>query len=249
MNNETNESPEWGQYWIRFIQERAAEAGAIVYTTDMFDDGYKAEESRAYPVILNNPDIYTFVDISQVNSRNFHEVHWSKMRWLVSQVNKHPRPANNVKIYGSGHTMWGSGRPEDGVERFFRDLIGGCASARFHRPGAGNGLNALAQGAIKAARKLESVIKMWDVEPQMELLVDRRDEVYVAAGDGGQCVLYFADGGCVGLDLAHVPGQFSLRWISVRSGEWGAEATIEGGSTVTVSAPDRGGWVAALVGA
>jgi hypothetical protein len=169
------------------------------------------------------------------------------MRWLVKQVKKHPRPANNVKIYGSGHTMWGSGRPQDGIERFFRDLIGGCASARFHRPGAGNGLNALAQAGIKAARKLESVIKMWDVDPQMGLLVDRRDEVYVAAGAGGQYALYFADSGSVGLDLSADRGRFKLRWISVESGEWGEETLVDGGSVVTLFTPGQGGWAAALV--
>jgi hypothetical protein len=151
MNNETNEPPQWGQYWIQFIKDRAAEQGVLVYTTDMFDDWHKADEndeSQSYSIVFDNPDIYTFVDISQVNSRNFHEIHWGKMQWLMNQVKKHPRPVNTVKTYGGAHTFWGSGRLEDGIERFWRNIIGGCASARFHRPRAGSGLNIIAQASI-----------------------------------------------------------------------------------------------------
>jgi hypothetical protein len=246
INNETNESPEWGRYWIEMIQERAAREGAPVYTTDMFDDGYKGDESEQYPVVFDQPDIYTFVDVSQVNSRNFHEIHWLKMRWMVEQAKRHPRPANNVKVYGGGHAFFGTGGLSDGVERFWRDLIGGCASARFHRPPSGNGLNGKAQASIRAARKLEDLIKLWDVEPHIELLVQRPDEVYVAARPGEAYVLYFADGGAVGLDLAGVQGRLRLRWISVASGEWGGKVGIEGGEVVSISAPGTGGWIAAI---
>ena len=47
--------------------------------------------------------------------------------WIVEQAEKHPRPLNHVKIYGDGNTSWGSGLPPDGVERFWRDILGGSA--------------------------------------------------------------------------------------------------------------------------
>ncbi|MFP3896668.1 MAG: hypothetical protein ACLFV5_07525, partial [Anaerolineales bacterium] len=247
MDNETSTDPAWGQHWIRFIQKWAKEVGTSVYTTDMFDDIWKAEDSVHCPVLFEQPDLYTFVDISQVNSRNFHEIHWVRGQWLLEQVREHPRPTNNTKIYGSGHTLWGSGGPEDGVERFWRDIIGGCASARFHRPGAGNGLNARARASIRAARRLQTLIEMWEVEPRVDLLANRRDEVYVAADPGRAYVLYYADGGTVGLDLTEHRGRFSVRWIDVGRGAWDAEDVLHGGDVVTLPAPGAGGWLAAVV--
>ncbi len=248
MNNETSTSPKWGQYWIQFIKDKASEAGIQVQTTDMFDDGFHAEESKNYPMALASPQIYTFVDISQINSRSFGEAHWEKLQWFVTQIKEHLRPLNNTKIYGSGYTSWGSGGPKDGVERFWRDIFGGCASARFHRDGAGNGLQPIAKAAIKAARKLESLIKLWDVTPQMSLLSDRdTNEAYLAADPGKQYALYFPDGGSVQLDLSAHPVSFQMKWICVSTGEWGDETEIAGGDIVTISTPDKEGWAVAIV--
>ncbi|MGC9468603.1 MAG: hypothetical protein ACP5HS_08425 [Anaerolineae bacterium] len=247
MDNETSSDPAWGQYWIRFVHRQAVDAGVTVYTTDMFDDAWRGPDSVHFPVALHAPELYTFLDISQVNSRNFHKIHWSRMRWLLEQIELHPRPANNTKVYGGGHTMWGSGGLEDGVQRFWRNLIGGCASARFHRPPSGNGLNNRAKASLAAVRKLETVIRLWDVAPQMDLLSERADEVYAAARPGTQYALYFADGGTVGLDLRGHAGAFTLRWISVTTGNWGPLWTLEGDTLVELAAPGPGGWIAAVV--
>jgi len=180
------------------------------------------------------------------------------LQWLLRQVNTHPRPSNHTKIYGSGYYSFGTGGPEDGVERFWRNILGGSASARFHRPDWGNGLNDFAQGSIKAARILESQIKFWDITPQMGLLSDREsNEAYVAAKLGQYYALYFTNGGSVGLDLSDATGSFDVTWISVSMGEPTQtsaaggyslmEKTIEGGGVVTISAPYKGGWVAAIV--
>jgi hypothetical protein len=246
MNNETGEPHEWGQYWIRLIRQRAAERGATVFTTDMFDDGWKAQDSRAYPAVFRDGEHYTFIDISQVNSRNFHEVHWARLRWLVEQSQRHRRPVNHVKIYGSGHTFFGSGGPKDGVERFWRNLIGGSAAVRFHRPPSGNGLNERAQASIRAAREFESAAPPWRLEPMMELLMGRSCEVYLTGQAGKTYVAYFADGGSVGVDLGGAGGPFRLRWLSIAAGEWQQEAAVDAGSTVALNAPGGGDWLAVL---
>ncbi len=190
------------------------------------------------------------------NSRNFDQAHWDALQWLLSQVKT--RPSNHTKIYGSGYYGFGTGGPEDGIERFWRNILGGSASARFHRPDAGNGLNDCARASIRAARLLEDQIAFWDVTPHMELLSERLpNEAYLAARPGHVYALYFTDGGSVGLDLSHVPGPFELIWISVSMGlttrtyATGRHRlmpkTIQGGRVVTLSAPYKGGWVAALV--
>jgi len=258
MDNETSTPAEWGQYWIGFIKSKAAEKGVTVCTTDMFDDAFRAEEAEHTPIIFNDAEHYMFADISQVNSRNYDETHWESLQWLLRQVNTHPRPSNHTKIYGSGYKSFGTGGPEDGVERFWRNILGGSASARFHRPDSGNGLNDFAKGSIKAARILESLIKFWDITPQMSLLSNREsNEAYLAAKPGELYSLYFTNGGSVGLDLSGAAGSFDVTWISVSMGvptQTSAaggyrlmKKTIEGGGVVTISAPYKGGWVAAIV--
>jgi len=258
MNNETSSEVGWGQYWIRFIQAKAAEKGALVHTTDMFDDAFRAEKAENTRIILGDPDHYTFTDISQVNSRNFDETHWDRLQWLIREVNKtYPRPSNHTKIYGSGYKSFGTGGPEDGIERFWRNILGGSASSRFHRPDSGNGLNDHAKASIKAARILEGLIKFWDITPQMGLLSDREsNEAYLAAKPDESYMLYFTNGGSVGLDLSGAPGSFDVTWISVSMGvrtQTSAaggyrlmKKTIKGGGVVTISAPYKGGWVVAI---
>jgi len=258
MNNETSAQPQWGQHWIGFIKAKAAEKGRTVYATDMFDDAFEGQRAAHTARIFNDVEHYMFADISQVNSRNFDQTHWDRLQWLLGQVNAHARPSNHTKIYGSGYYGFGTGGPEDGVERFWRNILAGSASARFHRPDGGNGLNDFAKASIKAARMLEGLIKFWDVTPRMDLLLEREsNEAYLAAKPGQCYALYFTNGGSVGLDLSGTAGSFDVTWISVsmgvstRTSAAGrhrlTKKTIQGGRTVTLSAPYKGGWVAALV--
>ncbi|MDI6451658.1 hypothetical protein [Anaerobaca lacustris] len=258
MNNETSSEAGWGRFWINFIKTRAAEKGVSVWTTDMFDDAFQGDQAQHAPIVFDDPEHYMFADISQVNSRNFDQEHWDTLQWLLQQVRRHPRPSNHTKIYGSGYHTFGTGGPEDGVERFWRNILGGSASARFHRPDSGNGLNDLAKASIQAARLLESRMKFWLITPQMELLSDRSpNEAYLAAKPGECYALYFTNGGSVSLDLTGAAGTFDITWISIamgrivessqRGGYRLMDKTIEGGQIVTLQAPYKGGWVAAIV--
>jgi hypothetical protein len=248
MNNETSTPPAWGRYWMEFIRAKAAAAGVTVWATDMFDDGWKPEQSEKLRQAFAQPATYPFVDISQVNSRNFGQDHWDRVMWLHAQVAGQPRPLNNVKIYGDGDSSWGSGLPKDGVERFWRHLIAGSASVRFHRDGAGTGLQPISQASIRAARMVESAVKLWDVEPMMELLSDRKEnEAYVAAKAGEKYLVYFTDGGSATLNLDGASSDLQLRWVEIASGEWQGEPTrVTGGQHATLAAPGPGGWVAVI---
>lgn len=124
MNNETSTDPRWGQHWMQFIRDQARAAGANVFVTDMFDDGWKPEQSANVQMAIGRPDLYDFINISQVNSRNFGEDHWRRLRWVMERVNTHPRPVNHTKIYSAGQTSFGSGTPQDSIERFWRNLLG-----------------------------------------------------------------------------------------------------------------------------
>ncbi|UCC98899.1 MAG: hypothetical protein JSW66_03215 [Phycisphaerales bacterium] len=247
MNNETSTPAEWGRYWMRFIKARAAAEGAEVYVTDMFDDAWKPKVSAKLKQAFDDPQAYGFLDVSQVNSRTFNQDHWENMIWISQQARDHPRPLNHTKIYSDGQTGFGSGTPTDGVERFWRNLIAGSASCRFHRPTSGIGLNETAKACIKAARKIESLIEFWDIEPHIELLSERQpDEAYLAAKAGEQYVLFLTDGGSIGVDLKACPGTFTLQWVNIQTGDWGPKADIEGSKIVTIVAPGEGPWAAAI---
>ncbi len=83
------------------------------------------------------------------------------------------------------------------------------------------------------------------------------NEAYLAAKPAQCYALYFTNGGSVGLDLSDATGAFDVTWISVSlgvstrtfatGGHRLMKKTIQGGAVVALTAPYKGGWVAALV--
>ena len=244
MDNETSGEEAWGAYWADYIHRRATEAGCRVCVTEMWDAwDLRADEHRR---TLDHPERYEFADVSQ-NNQKMGQQHWDNFQWVRRHLAQHPRPLNTVKTYGADGGRFGN--TQDGLERWWRHVIGGAASARFHRPDSGLGLSEPAAQAIRAARKLESLVKLWDVEPANELLSDRSEnEAYLAARPGQAYILYFTNGGQVGLNLKQAPGEFELRWLDVGRGEWGKAEKLQGKQVVAVGAPARGNWVAVIVG-
>lgn len=243
MDNETSGEEAWGAYWAEYIRRRAAEAGKQVCVTEMWDAWDLKDE--AHRRTLDHPERYDFADVSQNNQKHGQE-HWDNFQWVRARIAERPCPLNTVKTYGADTGRYGNNR--DGLERWWRHVIGGAAAARFHRPDSGMGLSKPAVAAIQAARKLESLVKLWDVEPANALLGERStNEAYLAARPGRAYALYFTDGGSVSLDLKAAPGRFEVHWIDISTGEWGKRETISGGGLTTVSAPAKGHWVAAIV--
>ncbi len=178
--------------------------------------------------------------------------------FVRDRIKNNPRPINNTKNYGSSEwppnsnyykRVWRRWTTESAVQRYVLNVIGGCASTRFHRnPIGGIGLTKPAQNCIKALRKLESLVRMWELTPRNDLLADYEDsKVFLSADPGRIYVLFFLEGGSAGLNLADCEGDFSLKWINVLTGQWGEENKIVGGKRVTVSAPDSGSWIAAII--
>jgi len=261
MNNETHEDPAWGQYWMSFIKGKASAQSKSVFTTDMFDDVFKAESSRVLTYQLSSRDKYDYVDASQANSRHADEAHWEKVKWIADAAKSSDPPCllHMTKIYGNDIALdgkpWSRFKPGDsdnGIEEWWRNLIAGVAGVRFHRPTSGIGLSPEAKNCMSATRKVETRVKFWDVEPSLDLLTNRQsDEAYLAADPGNAYILYFTKngGGSVGLKLDSYPDtRFELRWVNVGTGNWGATTTISGGRTVTIDRPNGSShWVATIV--
>lgn len=247
MNNETSTPPEWGKYWMKYIEDKAG--GKSVFTTDMFGHFFIPQQCATCMDVIEHPETYEFLDVSQNNSRNFNRQHWDTLSWILQQRDLYSlRPVNCVKVYGGMNSTWGSGSNEDGIERFVRNVIGGCAAVRHHRPPHGNGLSAASQACIQSVRKIETLVKMWEMTPQMELLSDiEDDEAYLTAKKGENYVILFPDRGTVKLDLNDFPGEFSGRWISIGSGLWGEKFSLKGGSQTEIASPSPGGWFAVII--
>ncbi len=247
MDNETSTPPEWGKYWMNFIHEKAGDKK--VYTTDMFDKFFRPHSCPNCLNAIEDPDEYEFLDVSQINSRNFNQMHWDTLSWILQERELYSlRPVNCVKVYGGMNSTWGSGSNEDGMERFVRNVIGGCAAVRHHRPPHGNGLGAKSQACIQSVRKMETMVNMWEMTPHMQLLSDTEgSEAYLTAKKGEKYVILFPDGGRATLDMSNDEGQFSGQWISIGSGEWGERFSCSGGSLEEVISPGSGGWIAVII--
>jgi hypothetical protein len=242
MDNESSGDEAWAAYWAEFIQTRARAAGVDVFLTEMWDDWNL--QSPTHRRTFDHPERFAFADVSQ-NNHQKGQIHWDNFQWARSYLAKLPRPINTVKTYGADTGRYGTSR--DGVERWWRHLIGGAAAVRFHRPDSGLGFSAPAAASIRAARKLASLVNFWALSPALQLLRNREaNEAYLAAKPGVAYALYFPNGGEVELDLRGHGGQYEVRWVDIATGEWGSRQAVAGGDWVLLAAPGAGPWAAAL---
>jgi hypothetical protein len=242
MDNETSAEEEWGIFWAELILAKAKEAGKEICITEMWDawDLTSDQHKRTF----DHPERYNFCDVSQNNQKKG-QVHWDNFQWVKSYISTQPRPLNTVKTYGAdGGTH---GNTKDGIERWWRHVLGGAASARFHRPPSGLGLSELSANCVKVAREIEKSDKFWELKAGNELLSNREDnEAYLAAKPGETYVLFFTDGGEIGLDLTKIEKEFKVKWFDVRKGKLVSESIIKGGKIVSLKVPGELEWVAVL---
>lgn len=241
MDNETSVTPAWGEYWATYIKEKAAEAGTGVETTEMWDAWDLS--NKQHRATLDHPEIYSFCDISQ-NNHQKGQKHWDnaqKFRAHLSPI----RPINCIKIYGADTGRFGGTR--DGLERFWRNVFGGMASSRFHRPDSGEGLYENAQAHIRSMRMLTDSMDIFTAEPHNDLLSNREEnEAYVAAIPGKEYAVYFPDGGQVDLDLSDAQGNLTAKWMDIANSKWTGEKALESGGKATISPPGSGHWAALI---
>ncbi|MGM0375879.1 MAG: hypothetical protein ACQEQ0_03835 [Bacteroidota bacterium] len=217
MSNEIQEHHFWGEYWAKYVLGKAEAAGKQVELTDMQDAWETNDPSHK---IIVESEIYTFVDISQNNFQSG-ETHWKGIQYIRNSLLSNPKPITNIKIYGSDVRYGGN---SEGVQRFWRNIFGGCSSARFHRPEGGIGLTPDAQANLKSLRMLTDAIDIFNYVPANELLKERsKNEAYCMARSGKEYVVYFPAGGSVKVEVE--PGGYEMKWLRVNSSEWQKEKT------------------------
>ncbi len=252
MHNETGEPVETGDYWARFVREQAAIKGVPVHVADMRRNENVRGEDHLH--ILNNPELYSFLDISQNNAtRGLGRDHYESILFVRESVASHPRPINNIKNYGAARHG-----EEESVARMGRIVFAGCASARFHRPHPiedpgqmfeksdfGLGASPRAQKVIKSLRMLSDQLDLVNTLPRPDLLqIKDGTEAYLLAQEGVKYAIYFPKGGGT---LANIPlGEWKSRWISLDTAQWQNQGQIASNGITTIEAPDAGHWIALI---
>lgn len=237
IDNETSVTPEWGKFWAEYIQAKANDAEVNVETTEMWDSHNLFHTQHQNT--LGHPELYSFCDASQ-NNHQRGQKHWDNAQEFRAQLNP-VRPINSVKIYGSDQYHFGD--DQDGLERFWRNVFGGMASARFHRPPSGLGLGPLACRHLKSMRMLTDNIRIFSCQPNNHLLSNRREnQAYALANIGKEVVVYFPESGTIDIDLSLFDADLTLQWLDINQSEWLNQMSVHGGKVVALTTPSQGHW-------
>jgi hypothetical protein len=238
MDNETMVTPKWSEYWARYVRQRAAEASRTVFITEMRDP--KDMRSPEHVHVFDRPDLYDYFEIAQ-NNVNTGRAHYDGIQYVRSHIADRPCPLSNVKIYGSTYL----GTYQDGKERFWRNIVGGCASARFHEKHLG--FSDTAQRMIRSARGVTAACDVFACAPHAELLhAEGENAAYCLAQPGVQYLVYFTDGGAAELDIAGCTDGVSVRWFGLDQGGWIGRQQTRSGAAARLQTPGPGQWAAVL---
>jgi hypothetical protein len=239
INNESSESSEWENFWANFVKKAAVKAGKEAYVTNM-----QLSAANAVRHVMSNGDIFDYVDISQNNQDSKGakgRAHWDNLMFYREKLASFgPVPMNNVKIYGAtdGNKNYSAGSETEAVDRFWRNIFGGCASARFHRPSSpnrpwGSGLNERVQTNLKALDLLLEKLDIFSCAPHNDLLSPRVSvpsmmEAYATANIGHQYAIYFPQGRyIIDLDPWVYAGRLKLQWLDINDLEWSEPEIVE----------------------
>ena len=236
INNESSESDDWDIYWAQTIRNAAIKVGKKVYITNM-----QMSPSDAIRHVLTHRELFDFVDISQNNQDYMGgkgQSHWDNLMFLREKIVSTPMPMNNVKVYGSvDGRNYAAGSESEALDRFWRNIFGGCASSRFHRPAMpsawGAGLNERVQINLKAMRMLLEEVDIMSCIPHNDLLspqvqVASTMEAYTAANIGHQYAIYFPSGRyTINLDPWVYVDKLKLRWLDINNLKWSEPEMVE----------------------
>lgn len=287
INNESKSPPSWERHWLEFVQSYAAEqlASGDGQSHEHRGDGVTAVHDWPVNVtamrlnpgetvsrMLGNPDLYSHVEISQ-NNQNAEgatgQDHWDNIQTWREELYSHDvvRPLSNEKIYGcveseqGDRQTWAAGTADEAISHFWRNLLGGCASARFHRgeSGWGLGLRELVQRQLESARIVIDETDFVEATPSNSLLRERDtdhhfefaredDEAYCAGNrSAGEYIVYFRSGGRVPFDAADTSGSFTVRWLKIDDSDWVDESSVTAeDDELELEPPSDDRWIAVL---
>lgn len=227
--NESSLPHEFSNYWAKFIHEVAEKEGKQAFVSDMRF------------IVSTNPylkvDEFNFAELSHTNILAG-QAHYEKLLEERNRLAGNPCPMNVVKIYGTDDVEWTCSE-EEGVRRFWRHLMAGCASARFHRPSHGLGLNGRTKKIIKTARLIQNEFNFFNAEPRNDLIEERDvNEAYLMKS-ASKYLIYFPEGGKV--QIQNEDG-LEAHWFDPQK----PEQKLKGENLKKIGTPDKKQWLAVL---
>lgn len=241
IDNETSVSSDWGEFWSGYIREKAERMDKTVHVTEMWDPW---DLSHAFHrSTFNHPETYSFVEISQ-NNHITGEEHWLNGLEQIERLKQIGalRPVNNVKIYGNDGGRHKTTR--DAIEAFTRNVLFGSASARFHRPASGQGLNTIAQNVIESIRSVSDSTDFFNMKPSNHLLGSREaNEAFLRAKENEEYILYFPKSGSVNLRLNREQLNYRMKWLNLLTSDWMETEAISAGELLEVETPSDDHWI------
>ena len=244
ISNETSTDEAWSAYWATFLREAAAKADKTIFITEMWDPWNL--DNPMHNRTFDHPELYDFVDVSQ-NNHQKGQAHWDNLIAQWYRLAGEPRPMNNVKIYGANGGRFST--TDEAIDRFWRSIIGGSASARFHRSeqNFGLGLRPIAQAQLLSARELLARVDLTEFEPKRAALLDNEpNEAFLAGGPNDTYIIYFPSGGDVMLPTDQ-SSRLKAQWLNVDATTWtvtSIQATKAGARLATPTAEER--WIALI---
>jgi hypothetical protein len=188
--------------------------------------------------VIDRPDLFDYIEIAQ-NNLQFGRAHYDAIQYVRNRIASSPRPLSNVKIYGNTYF----GTAQDGMARFWRNTMGGAASARFHEKHLG--FSEQAQQMIRGARAVTAAFDLFACEPRQDLLrTDGDDVAYCLARPGAEYAVYFTNGGTAELDVTGCSGGVAIRWYDIDRGEWAGGTQTQVGASASLKTPGSGQWAA-----
>ena len=238
IGNESGLGVDWDLYWGRFIKGEAKKQGREIYVTTML-----FAPDATVRRVMNHSDVFSFADVSQNNQDALGPVgkkHWENLlfwRKMIAMGEHGPMPINNEKVYGNGvGTNTAAGTEKEAVERFWRNIFGGAASTRFHRPAHrggdfywGIGLSERAEQTLSAVNMFLDEFDIFSAQPYEAFsTVGNSVDSYCMANLGKEYAVYFPGGrATVHLDPWVDMKKVSVKWLDVASLTWSEEEIIE----------------------
>jgi len=240
INNESSLGAEWENYWARFIKDEAQKINKDIHVTSMqFAPGTSVRHVMTYS------DIYSFAEVSQNNQDALGAVgkkHYENLiywRDMIASGNKGTMPINNEKVYGQGLGLnTAAGTQKEAIERFWRNIFGGAASTRFHRPalsgdgksGWGIGLSEPARNTLKAVSMFLEEFDIFNAIPYegCKTAGSSIDADYCLADIGKIYAVYFPTGRTtVHLDPWVYVNKVSVQRLDIESLEWSEKEMLK----------------------
>ncbi len=238
INNESSEGKTWENYWARHIKRAASDRNRQALVTTMQFDPLNTVRH-----IMTHSDLYDFYDISQNNqdSRGGRgQGHWDNLMSMRTKIASHGvMPMTNEKIYGGlDGSNYSAGTESEAIDRFWRNIIAGCAAVRFHRPALpaawGSGLNDRVQRNLQAMDMFLEEFDIFSATPHNDLLRHRvaaapaSMEAYASAHIGKQYAVYFPPGRFkVDLDPWIYVDKVKVRWLDIDELSWSHEEIVD----------------------